>query len=87
MLSVADLASSLREHNARALDRLLLRRFAGKVGWGLAGELSRRHDFLIEWNFALPRSSRATVGKMNPSIQQGIMAKRKLMFGVEQRGT
>jgi hypothetical protein len=43
--------------------------------------------FLIERDFALPRSPRATVGKMNPSIQQGIMAKHKLMFVVKQRGT
>jgi hypothetical protein len=43
--------------------------------------------FLIEWDFALHRPPRATVGKMNPSIQRGIMAKHKLMFAVEQRGT
>jgi hypothetical protein len=42
--------------------------------------------FLIEWNFALPQSSRATVGKMNPSVQRGIMAKYKLMFAIERKG-
>ena len=45
MLSNADMLSSLRDHNARALDQLLLERFGGKVGRGLAGELSRAHDF------------------------------------------
>jgi hypothetical protein len=32
MLSNAGMLSSLREHNARALDQLLLERFGGKVG-------------------------------------------------------
>jgi hypothetical protein len=32
VLSNADMLSSLREHNARALDQLLLERFGGKVG-------------------------------------------------------
>jgi hypothetical protein len=36
--------SSLREHNARALDQLLLERFGGKVGRGLALKVSRRRD-------------------------------------------
>ena len=72
--------------NTDTLCQLLLQRFGGKVGRGLAAELSRRHDFLIEWSFALPRSSRVTVGKRNPSIQRGIMAKHRLMFAVEQRG-
>jgi hypothetical protein len=41
--------------------------------------------FLIEWNFALPRSSRAIVGKMNPSVQRGIVAKYTLVFAVERK--
>lgn len=44
MSSIADFVSSLREHNARTLDRLLLLRFGGKVGRGLALQLSRRRD-------------------------------------------
>jgi hypothetical protein len=32
MLSNADMLSSLREHNGRALNQLLLERFGGKVG-------------------------------------------------------
>jgi hypothetical protein len=44
--SIADFVSSLREHNARALDRLLLLRFGGKVGRGLALQLWRRRDDL-----------------------------------------
>lgn len=40
--------------NVDTLDQLLLRRFGGKVRRGLTAELSRRHDFPIEWNFALP---------------------------------
>jgi hypothetical protein len=41
MLSNADMLSSLREHNARALDQLLLKRYGGKVGRGLAVEVAR----------------------------------------------
>ena len=44
MLSNADMLNSLREHNARALDQLLLEHFGSKVGRGLAVELSRRRD-------------------------------------------
>jgi hypothetical protein len=44
MLSIPDLASSLREHNVRALDQLLLERYGGEVGRGLAVELARRRD-------------------------------------------
>ena len=40
--------------NTDTLDQLILRRFGGKVRRGLTAELSRRHDFPIEWNFALP---------------------------------
>jgi hypothetical protein len=72
--------------NTDTLDQLLLRRFGGKVGRGLTAELSGRHDFLIEWSFALPRSSRVTGGKRNPSIHRGIIAKHKQMSAVEQRG-
>jgi len=32
-------------------DWLLLQRFGGKVGWGLAAELSRRHDFSNQVEF------------------------------------
>jgi hypothetical protein len=34
MSSIADFVSSLRDHNARALDLLQLKRFRGKVGRG-----------------------------------------------------
>jgi hypothetical protein len=40
---------------------------------GLALELSRRRDFPDVRNFYLPRSSRATVGRMNPQLKRGIM--------------
>ena len=40
--------------NTDTLDQLLLRRFGGKVRRDFTAELSRRHDFPIEWNFALP---------------------------------
>jgi hypothetical protein len=36
-----------------ALDRLLLQRFGGKVGWGPAAECLRIMNFPIVWNFAL----------------------------------
>jgi hypothetical protein len=48
MLSTADLVGSLREHNARALDQLLLGRFGGKVGRGLALEVSRQRAVSIQ---------------------------------------
>jgi hypothetical protein len=73
--------------NTDTLDQILLRRFGGKVERGLAAELSRCHDFSNRVGFCAAPAPRATVGKMNPSIQRGIMAKRKLMFAVEQRGT
>ena len=53
-MSPPDFICSLREHNARALDQLLSKRFVGKVGRGLALEYSRRRahsrrlDSLIE---------------------------------------
>jgi hypothetical protein len=42
MSSIADFVSWLRDHNARALDQLLLECFGGKVGRVLAVQLSRR---------------------------------------------
>jgi hypothetical protein len=44
MSSIADFVSSLRDHNARALDLLQLKRFRGKVGRGLAVQLSRPRE-------------------------------------------
>lgn len=52
MLSNADMLSPLREHNARALDRLLLERFGGKVGRGLALEVSHRRAVSV-WTKSL----------------------------------
>ena len=46
MLPIADFSSSLRAHNARALDQVLLERFGGRVGRGLALERSRRRDVM-----------------------------------------
>jgi len=60
MSPIADSVSWLRDHNARALDQLLLERFGGKVGRILAVQLWRRN--WTEVNVALPRSSRSTVG-------------------------
>jgi hypothetical protein len=34
------MSATLREHNARALDRILLEHYGGKVGRGLAVELT-----------------------------------------------
>jgi hypothetical protein len=62
MSSIADFVSWLRDHNARALDQLLLERFGGKVGRVLAVQLSRRRRNWTEVNVALPRSSRSTLG-------------------------
>jgi hypothetical protein len=38
------MSATLREHNARALDRILLEHYGGKVGRGLAVRLSQRRD-------------------------------------------
>jgi len=69
--SVADLIRSLREHNARALDRLLLERFGGKVGRGLALVSSRRRERpdRAESLFkpSLTRCSQDTKDSENPS--------------------
>jgi hypothetical protein len=62
MLSIANFLSSLRERNARARDRLLLERFGGKVGRGLAVQLWRRRHNSTQVKVALPRYSRSTVG-------------------------
>jgi hypothetical protein len=43
--------------NMRALDELLEDRFGGRVGRGLALELSRRRNPLSAWNLYLPRPS------------------------------
>jgi hypothetical protein len=44
VLSNADMLNSLREHNVRVLDQLLLERYGGKVCRGLAVELSHRRN-------------------------------------------
>src|SRR5215203_3846637 len=56
--------------NIRALDRLLLGRFGGRVSAALEKGRAvvysrRRDDFGSARNFYLPRSSRATLEKMN----------------------
>jgi len=62
-----------------ALDRLLLQRFQGKVGRGLAIQLARRRgaSTQAESLLYLPPSSLATLGKMNPAPERGIMARCK----------
>jgi hypothetical protein len=71
--------------NMRALDRLLLERFGGMVGRGLAVELSRRHDCPNVRNFYLPRSSPYSQRVVKPAPKQGIMPGCKLMFVVNRR--
>jgi hypothetical protein len=56
-----------------ALDRLLLKRFGGKVGRGLAPSCRAGVNFPDVWNLYLPRASRATLGKMNPQPKRRIM--------------
>jgi hypothetical protein len=61
--------------NRDTLDQLLLQRFRGKVRCGLAAEFFHGTvNFPIDWNFALRRSSRATLNKMNLRV---IMARCK----------
>ena len=62
-----------------ALDQLLLERFGGKVGRGPDVRLSRRRNLPDVWNLYLPRSSRATLEKMNPPLKKGIMQVQTLV--------
>jgi hypothetical protein len=56
-----------------ALDQLLLERFGGKVGRGLAVELLSGQQFPDVRNLYLRWSSRSILKKMKPSLKQGIM--------------
>jgi hypothetical protein len=67
------------------LDQFLLRHFAVKVRRCLALEVHDVVNFPLRWNFPLPRSSRATVGRMNSPPKQGIMARCKLLFPDKRR--
>ena len=88
MPSIADFVSSLREHNARALDLLLLERLRGKVGRGLAVQLSRRRDNRTQVKC---RAAPALAGHSSPGgwmnlwPKRGIMAVRKQKFAVKRR--
>ena len=73
MSSPPVLVSSRREHNARVLDRLLLERFGGKGGRGIAGEPSRHREFPCARNFFLNRSSPYVAGVVKPDPERNIM--------------
>jgi hypothetical protein len=63
----------LTKANVHALDRLLLKRFGGKVGRGLALRLSRRQEHLSARNFYLGRSSPYAARVVKPAPELGMM--------------
>jgi hypothetical protein len=67
--------------DAEDLDQLLLERYGGQVGRGLAVKLLAGQQFPDVRNLYLPRSSRATLEKMNPSLKRGIMQVQTLVCG------
>ena len=75
----------LRNAKVFALDRLLLERHGGKVGRGLAVELSLREDIPNVRNLYLPRPSPYAQRVVKPAPKRGIMAGCKLMFAVNRR--
>jgi len=65
--------------NTAALEQLLLESYGGKVGWGLALKLQRVRNLPDVWNLYLPRSSRAILKKMKPSLKRGVMQAQTLV--------
>jgi hypothetical protein len=62
-----------RKAKVCTLDRLLLKRFGGKVGRGLALVSSRRRECPGARNFYLNRSSLYAARVVKPSPERGIM--------------
>ena len=71
--------------NMHALDRLLLERFGGKVGRGLAVEVSRGRDLSGRLEFLFAPVLTGHSGEDESPAETEDNARGKLMFVVEER--